>query len=389
MLNPKKLPRMSSKSSKTDGVETGESLAPQAVAAEAVVDGPLFGVGQDAVGFGRLLEPLLRLLAAGIAIGMVLQGQLSIGLLDVLRAARPAARRGPCNSPCQPFAPFAAIRRPVCFRRSCFHLRRREPRGRPDLHLLLQARLLVLGRDLDQAVGVDLEGDVDLGHAGRGRLDADELEDRQGLVHRGQEALALEDVDADPPLVVLHRREGLDLAGRDGRVPLDDHLVAVVLGLDAQGERRHVEQEDEVADLAVEDPRLDGRAHGDDLVGIDLLLRLAAEELGHPFLDQRHPGLAADEDDVVDPVGGDLRVGQRPLDVRQGPLDEVGRHGLERRPAERLADVIRFGLVRDDERQVDLGLRGEGQLPLGLLRGLFQPLEGQLVRAEVDAASRP
>ena len=48
--------------------------------------------------------------------------------------------------------------------------------GRLDLDRLLLARPLVLGRDLEDAVGVDVEADLDLRRAHRGRRDAFEVE---------------------------------------------------------------------------------------------------------------------------------------------------------------------------------------------------------------------
>ena len=52
--------------------------------AEAVVHVALVGVGQHRVGLGRFLELVLRLLVAGVAIGVVLQRQLAVGALDFL-----------------------------------------------------------------------------------------------------------------------------------------------------------------------------------------------------------------------------------------------------------------------------------------------------------------
>ena len=50
------------------------------------------------------------------------------------------------------------------------------------------------------------------------------------------------------------------------------------LGLDAERQRRDVEQED-VLDLALEHAGLDRGADGDDLVGVDALVRLLAGHL--------------------------------------------------------------------------------------------------------------
>ena len=50
---------------------------------EAVVSAPLLGVREHGVGFRRLLEPFLGGLVAGVAVRMVLEGQLAVGALDV------------------------------------------------------------------------------------------------------------------------------------------------------------------------------------------------------------------------------------------------------------------------------------------------------------------
>jgi hypothetical protein len=50
--------------------------------------------------------------------------------------------------------------------------------------------------------------------------------------------------------------------------------------LDAQRQRGHVEQQ-HVLDVALQHAGLDRRAHGDDLVRVDALVRLLAEELLH------------------------------------------------------------------------------------------------------------
>jgi hypothetical protein len=60
------------------------SLRVDAGVAVLVVGGALLRVGEDLVGFLGLLELLFRLWVVRIAVGMVLHGQLAVGLLDVL-----------------------------------------------------------------------------------------------------------------------------------------------------------------------------------------------------------------------------------------------------------------------------------------------------------------
>ena len=84
-----------------------------------------------------------------------------------------------------------------------------------DTDLLLLAGALVLGRDVDDAVGVDVEGDLDLRYAARRRRDADEIELAEQFVVGRHLALTLEDPDRHGLLIVLGGREHLALLGRE------------------------------------------------------------------------------------------------------------------------------------------------------------------------------
>jgi hypothetical protein len=92
-----------------------------------------------------------------------------------------------------------------------------------------------LAEDVDDAVGVDVEGDLDLRHAARRRRQVHQLELAQRLVVHGHLALALEDVDLHRGLVVVGGGEHLAPLGRDGGVPLDEAVHDPTLGLDARG----------------------------------------------------------------------------------------------------------------------------------------------------------
>ena len=95
------------------------------------------------------------------------------------------------------------------------------------------------------------------------------------LLSVGEVALALEDVDLDLGLVVGGGREDLRLRGRDGRVAVDEPGHDAAQRLDAQRQRRHVEEQD-VLDLAGEHAGLDRGADRHDLVRVDALVRLLA-----------------------------------------------------------------------------------------------------------------
>ena len=55
---------------------------------EAVVEAALLGIGQNRIGFGRLLEPIFRGLVAGLSIGMRLHRDLPVGALQLALVGR-------------------------------------------------------------------------------------------------------------------------------------------------------------------------------------------------------------------------------------------------------------------------------------------------------------
>ena len=259
-----------------------------------------------------------------------------------------------------------------------------EPAGRLDAYLLFLARGLVLGRDVDDAVGVDVEGDLDLGQAARRRRNAHQVELAKQLVVRGHLAFALEHADRHRGLAVLGGREDLALLRRDRGVAVDQAGVDAAQGLDTQRQRRHVEQQN-VLDVALEHARLDRRAHRHDLVRVHALMRLSAKEVLHRLDDLGHAGHAAHQDDLVNL--GSLQPGvlERRLAGLHRALDQFFDQRLELGPGQFDVEMLRPGLIGGDEGKVDLGFHGAGKLDLGFFRRFFQPLQRQAVLAQVDA----
>src|SRR5882672_1110722 len=67
-------------------VEAAATVGADSGVAEAVVGGALVAVGQHGVGLGGFLETFLRGGVSGIAVGVVLHGELAVGALDLLLA---------------------------------------------------------------------------------------------------------------------------------------------------------------------------------------------------------------------------------------------------------------------------------------------------------------
>ena len=114
-------------------------------------------------------------------------------------------------------------------------------------------------------------------------------------------------------------------------------------------------------------------------------MRLLAEQLLHDFLHLRHARHAADENDLVDVGRLEAGVLDGLLARAFGARDEVIDQAFQLGARQLHREMLRARRVGRDEGQVDLGLRGARQLDLGLLGGLLQALEGELVVAQVDA----
>ncbi|ESP88758.1 putative NAD-specific glutamate dehydrogenase, partial [Candidatus Halobonum tyrrellensis G22] len=259
----------------------------------------------------------------------------------------------------------------------------REARAALDRDLLGGARPLVLRGDVDDAVLVDVERHLDLRGARGRRRDAVELELAEQFVLLGDLAFALEHAHLHRGLVGRRGGEDLRLLGRDRGVLLDQPLEQPALHLDAERQRRHVQQ-DEVVDVAREHAALDRGAERDRLVGVDVLLGVDVQQFLDLLLDLRHPGGAADEDHLVDVPLVVAGVLERLLRRADRPVEQVARDRLERRARHLGLEVDRPRVGRRDERQVDRGLLAGAELDLRLLGGVLQPLERLPVLTEVD-----
>ena len=205
------------------------------------------------------------------------------------------------------------------------------------------------------------------------------------LVVLGHLALALVHADLHLGLAVGGRREHLALARRDGRVAryeLGEHAAEC---LDAERQRRHVEQQ-HVAHVAGQDGALDGGSNSHGLVRIDRLARRLAEYLLHGLLDLGHARHAADEEHLVDVGRLDLGVLDRLHARIDGALDERADDLLELSARHLVVHVLRAALVDGQVGQVDLRLRARRQLALGLLGRLAQTLHRLRVLGHVIAS---
>ncbi|EPE03760.1 nad-specific glutamate dehydrogenase [Ophiostoma piceae UAMH 11346] len=255
-----------------------------------------------------------------------------------------------------------------------------------DDNLVGLAGTLLHGGDVHDTVGVQVEGDLDLGHTARGGGDAGKLELAQQVVVLGALALTLVDLDQDTGLVVREGGEDLGLLGGDGGVAGNELGHHATSGLNTERQGSDIEQQDLVSGLGrgvtAEDGSLDGSAVGNSLIGVDGLVGLlAVEVIGDQLLDAGDTGGATDEDDLVDLGLVDLGVGQDTVNGLQGRAEEVLAQLLEAGTGDRGVEVDAL------EQGVDLngGLGRRGQGALGTLASSAETTQGTGVGGDVLA----
>ena len=227
-----------------------------------------------------------------------------------------------------------------------------EAVGRLHLDRLLDFRAQLARRDAEDAVRVDLEPHLDARQPGDHRRNSLQMKMRERTVIDHELALALHDMDVDAGLIVDARREHLASARRDRRVAHDDLRHHAAHRLDAERERRDVEQE-HLAAAADENVGLHGGAEGDDLVWIELAVRLAPEQLLDDLAHERDAGRSADEHGFVDVLRLESGIGKGLTARVECSIDERTNQAFELRARDALTIARRHGARRLD---TDFGL---------------------------------
>jgi hypothetical protein len=249
--------------------------------------------------------------------------------------------------------------------------------------LVLVGRL-VLGTNVDDGIGINVEGDLNLGDTTVRWGNANELEVAEELVVTDELTLTLVDLDLDSGLEVGGGGEGLGLLGGNSGVAVDQTGENTAESLNTERQRGDIEKE-EVSDLSRKDTTLDRGTDGNSLIGVDGLGGVTAEDALDGLSDLGHTGHATNEDDILDVLGLEAGILEGLADGVNGPRDEGLDQTLELSAGHLGVDVLRAGSVGGDEGKVDVGLEGRRQLNLGLLGGLTDTLDGHAVAREVDA----
>merc|ERR1711931_467975 len=163
-----------------------------------------------------------------------------------------------------------------------------------DGDLVLLAGGFVAGRYVQDTVGVDVKGDLNLRNTSWCGWDAGKVELSKEMVVLGHGSLTLVDLDGDGGLVVAVGGEGLGLLGWDGGVPLDQAGHDSSSGLNTKRQWSNIEKQevrDGLAGISCEDGSLDSSSISNSFIRVDGLVQLlAVEEVLEQLLDLRDSG---------------------------------------------------------------------------------------------------
>ena len=245
---------------------------------------------------------------------------------------------------------------------------------------------LVLGRDVDDAVGVDVERDLDLRHAARRGRNADQVELAEQLVVAPPSRARPGARGSSPPVWLSSAVEKIWLFLVGIVVLRSISRVNTPPSVSMPSDSGVTSSSSTSFDVALQHAGLDGRADGHDFVGVDALVRLLAEEALHDLLHLGHARHAADQNHFVDLAWRSMPASLSAcLHGSMVRCDRGRRRALELGARELHVEMLGAGLVGRDERQVDVGLHGRGELDLGLLRCFLEALQRHAVLAQIDA----
>jgi hypothetical protein len=238
--------------------------------------------------------------------------------------------------------------------------------------------------DVHDAVGIQVEGDLDLGHTTRGGWDASELELAEQVVVLGALALTLVDLDKHTGLVVREGREDLGLLGGNGGVAGNELGHHATGSLDTERQRGNVEQEDLVGRLgrsvARQNGGLDGGTVSNGLVGVDRLVGLlAVEVVADKLLDTGDTSGTTDEDDLVDLGLVDLGIRQDTVNRLEGRAEKILAELLETSTGDRGVEINTL----EERVDLDRGLSRRRKSALGTLASSAQTAERTGVGGEI------
>merc|ERR1712021_320682 len=173
-------------------------------------------------------------------------------------------------------------------------------------NLLRFSSSLILGGNVKDTIGINIEGDLNLRNTSWGWWDTFKVEFTELMVILGHFSLTFENLDHDTGLVVSISGEDLGFLGWNSGVSLDEASHDTASGLNTHGEWGDIKKKELgslLVTLSSKDGSLDGSTVSNSLIGVDgLVENLTIEEIGKHLLDLWDSSGSTDKDDLVNLV---------------------------------------------------------------------------------------
>merc|ERR1712212_545504 len=207
-----------------------------------------------------------------------------------------------------------------------------------DGNLVLFSRGLVHGGNIEDTVGVNVEGDFNLGDTAGCRGNSGKLKFPKEIVVLSHGPLTLVNLNKHTRLIVSVGGEDLGVLGRDGRVTLDEGSHHTSSSLNTHGQGSNIKEKEIlnfIGGIASEDSSLNSSTIGNSFIGIDRFVQfLAIEEILEELLDLGDPGGATNQNDLLDLALVQFSITQGLLNGVQGTSEEVGAHFFKPSPGD-------------------------------------------------------
>ncbi len=220
--------------------------------------------------------------------------------------------------------------------------------------MLLLAGAQILCGDIDDTVGIDIKGNLDLWDSPHGWWYAVQVKSSDGAVLCGHWALALEYVNLDRWLIIRSRGKNFGLLCRDSGIGFDELGKYAAQGFNTHGEWGDIEQQN-IFHFTAQNTALDSCSDSYHLIRIYAFRWYTAKEIFNNFLDSRNPGGSSYQDNFINLGGGDAGIFKSFAAGLYGRLDQFIVKLFELRAGEGFYQVFRYPVHRHDVGQVDFG----------------------------------
>ena len=250
--------------------------------------------------------------------------------------------------------------------------------------MLLFSGTQILSGYIYDTVGINIKGNLDLRNSTSCRRDSIQTELAEGFVVFRELSLTLYNVDVYSGLVISCGGEDLALLGRDGGISLDQTGCNTSHGLDRQRQRSNIQKKDITGTcISCKFTTLNGSTDCYTLIRVQRFARLMSGQLFYFILYCRDTCGTTYQQNFTKLRRADACIAESCLYRVRSTLYQIVSQLIEFCSGQVHIKVKRAVCVHADERKVDVGCRGSGQLFLRLLSCFFQSLQCHLVVAKI------